>query len=90
MASNGPVNWQQLDEAFPTLVRYTGLILVVVLVVAGLGGYGLTVIAPGFVAATGMILFKTVKGAANNVPPRTDPHLSGMSNPPRAGHEEEG
>lgn len=90
MASNGSVNWQQLDEAFPTLVRYTGLILVIVLVVAGLGGYGLTVIAPGFVAATGMILFKTVKGAANHVPPRTDHNVSHLPPQPRAGHEEEG
>ena len=65
VASNGSVTWQQLDEAFPTLVRYTGLVLTVVLVGAGIAGYGINVLAPGFVAATGMILFKTVKQAAN-------------------------
>lgn len=55
---------QQLDDAFPTIVRYTGLALTLVLVGAGMFGYGLSVIAPGFVAATGMVLYKTVKGAA--------------------------
>lgn len=55
---------EQLDDVFPTLVRYTGLVLTVALVGAGIAGYGLSVIAPGFVAATGMILFKTVKEAA--------------------------
>ena len=66
------MNLRQLDEAFPTLVRYTGLALTVGLVVAGLAGYGLSVIAPGFVAATGMILFKTVKGAVNGEAHKTE------------------
>lgn len=57
---------QQLDDAFPTIVRYTGLVLTVVLVGVGIAGYGLSVIAPGFVAATGMVLYKTVKGAAED------------------------
>jgi hypothetical protein len=59
---------QKLDDAFPTIVRYTGLVLTVLLVFAGVLGYGLSVIAPGFVAATGMILYKTVKGAAEDGP----------------------
>ena len=62
----------QLDEAFPTIVRYTGLALTVTLVFAGLFGYGLTVLAPGFVAATGMILYKTVRDAADK--PMEDVH----------------
>jgi hypothetical protein len=52
-----------LDAAFPTIVRYTGLVLSVVLVGFSLAGYYLQA-APGFVAAGGMILYKTVRDAA--------------------------
>ena len=52
-----------LDTAFPTIVRYTGLVLSVVLVGFSLAGYYLQA-APGFVAAGGMILYKTVRDAA--------------------------
>lgn len=52
-----------LDAAFPTIVRYTGLVLTIVLVGFSLAGYYVQA-APGFVAAAGMILFKTVRDAA--------------------------
>jgi hypothetical protein len=61
------VNRKQLDEAFPTLVRYVGLGLTVVLIAATLLGHGQD-LAAGYVAAAGMILYKTVKGAAENGP----------------------
>ena len=54
---------QHLDDAFPTVVRYTGLALTLVLVGFSLAGYYLQA-APGFVAAGGMILYKTVREAA--------------------------
>jgi hypothetical protein len=57
------VNVSQFDAAFPTLVRYTGLVLTVVLVGFALAGYYVQA-APGFVAAAGMVLYKTVREAA--------------------------
>lgn len=51
------------DEAFPVLVRYAGLISTLVLIGFCLAGYA-TRAAPGFVAAGGMILYKTVRDAA--------------------------
>jgi uncharacterized protein involved in exopolysaccharide biosynthesis len=54
-----------LDAAFPTLVRYTGLFLTVVLVGFSLAGYYVQA-APGFVAAAGMVLYKTVRDAAKD------------------------
>lgn len=56
---------QELDAALPTLVRYTGYVFSVALLIATLLGYALTV-APGWPAATAMILYKTVKSAAEN------------------------
>jgi hypothetical protein len=53
----------QFDDAFPTVVRYCGVALTVVLVFASILGHGLE-LAAGYVAAGGMILYKTVKGAA--------------------------
>lgn len=53
----------KLDYAFPTLVRYAGLICTVVLIGFCLAGFT-TQAAPGFVAAAGMILYKTVRDAA--------------------------
>ena len=54
-----------LDVAFPTLVRYIGLITTLVLIGFSLAGY-VTEAAPGFVAAAGMILYKTVHNASKN------------------------
>lgn len=54
---------RQLDEIFPTLVRYTGLVLTIALIGFSLAGYYVQA-APGFVAAAGMILYKTVREAA--------------------------
>ena len=57
------MNRKLADDAFPTIVRYTGLVLTLVLVGFSLAGYYVQA-APGFVAAAGMVLYKTVKGAA--------------------------
>ena len=54
---------RQLDDALPTIVRYVGLVLTIVLTVALVLGH--TEVTPGFVPAAGLLLFKTVKGAAN-------------------------
>jgi hypothetical protein len=53
------------EEWFPTFVRYTGLITTVVLIGFSLGGYA-TEAAPGFVAAAGMILYKTIHSSAKS------------------------
>lgn len=58
------VTRKQLDEAFPTFVRYCGVALTVALVVASILGHGIE-LAAGYVAAAGMILYKAVRGAAN-------------------------
>lgn len=52
-----------MDDAFPTLVRYTGLLLTVALVGFCIAGFYVEA-APGFVPAAGMILYKTVRDAA--------------------------
>lgn len=51
------------DEVFPTIVRYSGLVLTLVLVGFSLAGYYVQA-APGFVAAAGLVLYKTVRNAA--------------------------
>lgn len=56
---------QRLDALFPTFVRYTGVALAILLVVAAVLGKGGTSIASGGVLALGMILYKTVHEAAN-------------------------
>lgn len=53
------------DHAFPTLVRYVGLITTLVLIGFSLAGFAVQA-APGFVAAGGMILYKTVRDAAES------------------------
>lgn len=60
---------KKLDEIFPTVVRYLGVVLTIVLIVASL--FGNNSYAAGFVAAAGMILYKTVAQAArdNETPP---------------------
>lgn len=52
-----------MDDALPTLVRYTGLVLTVILIGFSLAGYYVQA-APGFLAAAGMLVYKTVKNAA--------------------------
>lgn len=54
---------EKFDLAFPTLVRYVGLITTLVLIGFSLAGYAAQT-APGFVAAAGMLLYKTVHNAA--------------------------
>ncbi|MBA3565253.1 MAG: hypothetical protein H0W31_00170 [Actinobacteria bacterium] len=53
---------RQLDDALPTIVRYVGLLLTVVLTFALVLGH--TEVTPGFVPAAGLLLYKTVKDAA--------------------------
>lgn len=55
----------KLDRMFPTLVRYVGLASSVVLIGFSLAGYAAEA-APGFVAAAGMLLYKTVHDAAKD------------------------
>jgi len=59
------VELKEFDKAFPTLVRYTGLVSTVVLIGFSLAGYYAQA-APGFVAAAGMILYKTVHDSAKD------------------------
>lgn len=58
-----PSKREQLDDYFPTIVRYTGVVLTVVLVIATIRGHGVD-LAAGYVAAAGMILYKTVRDAS--------------------------
>lgn len=59
-----------MDDAFPTLIRYTGLVFTVVLitstiVLAVTGGIeSAAALSPGYVAAAGLILYKTVHNSA--------------------------
>jgi hypothetical protein len=55
----------KMDKAFPTLVRYAGLVTTLVLIGFSLAGYAVQA-GPGFVAAGGMILYKTVHEAAKS------------------------
>jgi hypothetical protein len=52
-----------LDHAFPTIVRYAGLVTTLILIGFCLAGFYVEA-APGFVPAGGMILYKTVNNAA--------------------------
>lgn len=54
-----------MDKAFPILVRYVGLATTLVLIGFCLAGYYVQA-APGFVAAAGMLLYKTVHDAADD------------------------
>jgi hypothetical protein len=53
------------DDAFPVIIRYTGLLTTLVLIGFSVAGYYVET-APGFVAAGGMILYKTVNDAAQS------------------------
>lgn len=52
-----------MDYAFPTFVRYAGLITTLVLIGFCLAGYAIQA-APGFVPAGLMIAYKTIHDAA--------------------------
>lgn len=56
----------KLEYTFPTLVRYVGLLTTLVLIGFSLAGFAIQA-APGFVAAAGMLLYKTVYKAAQVV-----------------------
>lgn len=56
------ITQSKLDAWLPTLARYAGLVLTVALTVAIVLGH--TEVAPGFVPAAGLLLYKTVKAAA--------------------------
>jgi hypothetical protein len=56
----------KLDYAYPTLVRYAGLIATLVLIGFCLAGYYIQA-APGFVPAGAMILYKNLRDAADDV-----------------------
>lgn len=62
------IRWtrESLDDAFPTVVRYAGLAMTVTLIVLSARGLSASALAPGYVAATGMLLYKTVKRAAED------------------------
>ncbi len=53
----------EIDKAFPTVIRYAGLLTTLVLIGFSLAGFYVQA-APGFVAAGGMILYKSVRDAA--------------------------
>lgn len=55
----------ELDQAFPIVVRYVGLVTTLVLIGFCLAGFYVQA-APGFVAAGGMILYKSVRDAASD------------------------
>jgi general stress protein CsbA len=61
---------RHLDAAFPTLVRYIGLVLTVALIVALIVAAFLgrtdvaLILTPGFVATSAMILYKTLHDAS--------------------------
>lgn len=61
-----PSKVDEFDEVFPTLVRYVGLFCTVILIGFCLAGYTERA-SPGFVAAAGMILYKTVRKAADKI-----------------------
>jgi hypothetical protein len=55
----------EFDQAFPTIVRYVGLFTTLVLIGFSLAGYYVEA-APGFVAAAGMLLYKTIRNAVED------------------------
>ena len=65
MSGHRARRWSQkdLDDALPTLVRYLGLAGTLALLVAGLF-IGYVEVGPGFVPTTGMMLYKSVRIAA--------------------------
>lgn len=58
-------NVDKFDYAYPTIVRYVGLVTTLVLIGFSLAGFAVQA-APGFVAAGGMVIYKTLHKAAEN------------------------
>ena len=58
------VSQKKLDDLFPTIVRYAGVCLGIGLATAQMLGSARD-FSSGYVLATMMILYKTVKGATN-------------------------
>ncbi len=59
------LNMNEIDQAFPIIVRYVGLMTTLILIGFCLDGFYLQA-APGFVAASGMILYKNIHDAARD------------------------
>ena len=65
-----PSRVQRFEDAFPTVIRYVGLGMTVVLITATIiisvtsGIAAAAALAPGYVAAAGMILYKSVHDGA--------------------------
>lgn len=59
------VRRQDFDDALPTVTRYVGLGVTIVLIVFTALGHGLEV-APAWPAAAGLLLYKGVHDAARN------------------------
>lgn len=57
------LNRKTLDEWFPTVVRYLGVLLVFVLAVSTIINHGHVEYPSLIIAATGMILYKTIRGS---------------------------
>lgn len=60
---SGWITQEKLDRWLPTICRYAGLTLTIGLIIALAAGH--LEVTPGFVPAAGLLLYKTVKGAAN-------------------------
>lgn len=59
----------RLDESYPSVVRWVGLTLGVVLILAPVvSDISVAQVAGGYPLATGMIFFKTVRDAVNGGP----------------------
>lgn len=56
---------KKFDELLPTVVRYVGVGMAVGLAISNILGRGRD-LSSGYIAAAGMMLYKTVKSAANN------------------------
>lgn len=61
--TTGWITQEKLDRWLPTICRYAGLVVTIALIVALALGH--TEVVPGFVPAAGLLLYKTVKDAAN-------------------------
>lgn len=56
----------RLDRSYPSVVRWVGLVLLTVLILAPiLSSVSPAAVAGGYPAAVGMIFYKTVKDAVN-------------------------
>ena len=60
-----PPTRKEMDDWFPTVVHWSGWLVTLVLIGFCLAGFYVEA-APGFVAATGMILYRSVRDAARN------------------------